>query len=529
MNLKTTTKLRQLLTSPQLEFMMEAHNGLSAKLVEEAGFKAIWGSGLTLSASLGVRDNNEASWTQVMDVLEFMSDAVNIPILLDGDTGYGNFNNMRRLVKKLEQRHIAGVCIEDKLFPKTNSFISGPQPLASIEEFTGKIKAAKDTQVDSDFVVVARTEAFISGWGVDEAIKRAWAYQEAGADAILVHSKKSTPEDIELFMKQGNTRCPIIIVPTTYYSTPTERFQELSISVVIWANHTLRAAIPAMRSVLAKIYQEKSLHNIEDKISSVKDIFHLQGMDELKQAEAKYLDSRKTKGIVLAAGQGKELGELTQKIPKTLLLLQNSTILDTIINGMHHVNITDITVVRGFKKELIQGETFNTVDNPEFESTKDLYSLYLARHLLTDSVMITYGDNVFRKYVLTTLIESKGDIKIVVDADNASSKLYDYVTCSQPYSNDFFNQDITLKKIQHGHSDAAAHGIWPGILMVEKNKLSCIKEALETLSKTPHFKMLSVVDLIQYLSQKETITVIYTKGGWVGVNDVDDFKQARGF
>src|SRR5512137_3037256 len=124
------SRLRRMLASGGLEFIMEAHNGLSAKIVEEAGFKGIWASGLTTSASLGVRDNNEASWTQVLEVLEFMSDATSIPILVDGDTGYGNFNNARRLVRKLEQRGIAGVCVEDKLFPKTNSFISGEsQPL----------------------------------------------------------------------------------------------------------------------------------------------------------------------------------------------------------------------------------------------------------------------------------------------------------------------------------------------------------------------------------------------------------------
>jgi phosphoenolpyruvate phosphomutase len=114
-----------MLVSDELEFMMEAHNGLSARIVREAGFKGIWASGLAISAQFGVRDNNEASWTQVVDNLEFMADASDLPILLDGDTGYGNFNNVRRLVRKLEQRGIAGVCIEDKIFPKTNSFIGG--------------------------------------------------------------------------------------------------------------------------------------------------------------------------------------------------------------------------------------------------------------------------------------------------------------------------------------------------------------------------------------------------------------------
>src|SRR3712207_6986805 len=107
-----------------------------------------------------------------------MSDATNVPILLDADTGYGNFNNMRRLVKKLEQRGVAAVCVEDKLFPKTNSFINSErQPLADMAEFAGKIKAVKEAQADPDFCVVARLEAFIAGWGLDEMLRRAEAYR----------------------------------------------------------------------------------------------------------------------------------------------------------------------------------------------------------------------------------------------------------------------------------------------------------------------------------------------------------------
>lgn len=201
-----------MLNSNQLEYIMEAHNGLSAKIVQEAGFKGIWGSGLSISAQLGVRDSNEASWTQVLDVCEFMSDNTDVPILLDADTGYGNFNNARRLVKKLEQRQIAGACIEDKLFPKTNSLLDKrSQPLADIEEFSLKIKAMKETQQDPDFCVVARVEAFIAGWPLDEALRRAEAYRNAGADAILMHSKKSDPSDIEAFMKAWKNQVIIII------------------------------------------------------------------------------------------------------------------------------------------------------------------------------------------------------------------------------------------------------------------------------------------------------------------------------
>jgi phosphoenolpyruvate phosphomutase len=288
--LRKTTQLKQLLQSDQLEFIMEAHNGLSARIVEEAGFKGIWGSGLSLSASLGVRDNNEASWTQVLDVMEFMSDATSIPILLDADTGYGNFNNVRRLVRKLEQRNIAGMCIEDKLFPKTNSFInSEQQPLADVQEFAGKIKAAKDTQQDLDFCVVARVESLIAGWDLEEALRRADAYASAGADAILMHSKRKTADQILAFMQEWRDRCPVVIVPTTYYNTPTATYEQAGVSLVIWANHLLRASIKAMQQTAAQIHQEQSISSIEGQVVSVKEIFRLQNAAELEEAEGRYL------------------------------------------------------------------------------------------------------------------------------------------------------------------------------------------------------------------------------------------------
>ena len=176
------TALKNLILSDQLAFLMEAHNGISAKIVEEAGFQAIWASGLAMSAAMGVRDSNEASWTQVLETAEFMSDTTDVPILLDGDTGYGNFNNVRRLVKKLHQRGIAGVCLEDKEFPKRNSFIcENNQQLVSINEFSNKIKAALDTIGHTDFCIVARTEAFIYSNSTTEVLDRAKAYQEAGS------------------------------------------------------------------------------------------------------------------------------------------------------------------------------------------------------------------------------------------------------------------------------------------------------------------------------------------------------------
>lgn len=283
--------LKGMFQSKELSYLMEAHSGLSARIVEETGFKAIWGSGLSMSAMMGLRDNNEASWTQVCDILEQMSDVTSIPILVDADTGYGNFNNARKLVNKLERIGIAGACIEDKLFPKTNSLLDerSAQPLADVKEFALKIQAMKDTQTDPNFCVVARVESFIAGWPLEEALKRATAYSEAGADAVLIHSKKSDPSDIEAFMAHWKKDTPVVIVPTNYPKTPVSRFQELGISSIIWANHNVRASIAAMQATSKKIFEEQSLINASKDIATVKEIFRLQNQQEYLDAEEKYL------------------------------------------------------------------------------------------------------------------------------------------------------------------------------------------------------------------------------------------------
>ena len=287
---RKTTRLRGLLQGPSLSFLMEAHNGLSARIAEEAGFPGVWASGLSIAASLGLRDNNEASWTQVLDVVEFMSDATRVPILLDGDTGFGNFNSVRRLIRKLEQRGVAGVCLEDKLFPKTNSFLKGTaQPLAEVEEFCGKIRAAKDTQHCPDFVVVARVESFIAGWGLGEALRRAKAYHQAGADAILIHSARSHPGEILSFKREWGDRLPVVIVPTKYYTTPTQVFRDAGFSLVIWANHLMRSALASMQRTAREIFTRESLHTVEPAVAPLDEVFRLQDAAELEQAERRYL------------------------------------------------------------------------------------------------------------------------------------------------------------------------------------------------------------------------------------------------
>ena len=286
----STNTLLDLIDSPRLEFLMEAHNGLSARIVEEAGFGGIWASGLSISASLGVRDCNEASWTQVLEVIEFMHDAAPAtPILMDGDSGFGNFNNARRLVRKLVQRGVAGICVEDKVFPKRNSFIGGDQALAGIDEFSGKIRAMKDIQESPDFCVIARLEGFIAGLGLEEVLERAHAYAGAGADAILVHSKRTDASEILAFAGAWDGSRPLVIVPTTYGDTPAGVFADAGISLVIWANHLMRASHRTMQDVARKIHARQNLDEVENEVVPLSEVFRCHRYGELREAEDRYL------------------------------------------------------------------------------------------------------------------------------------------------------------------------------------------------------------------------------------------------
>ena len=538
--MRKTTQLKKLLHSGQLEFLMEAHNGLSAKIVEEGGFKGIWASGLSISAQLGVRDNNEASWTQVLEVVEFMSDATSIPILLDGDTGYGNFNNMQRLVRKLEQRDVAGVCIEDKLFPKTNSFINGSaQPLADVEEFCGKIKAAKDAQQDPDFVVVARVEAFIAGWGLSEALRRAEAYAAAGADAILIHSKRRVADEVIAFKKQWKNRCPVVIVPTTYYATPTEVFRDCEFSIAIWANQLLRSSVTSMQRAVKQITRDESLHSIEDRIIPVSEVFRLQGAAALLEAERRYLPQNdgQAQALILAASRGIELGDYTDHKPKCMLEFQGKPLLQQIADTCRAVNIKDITVVRGYKKETIQLPNLQYADNDQYEHTGELVSLRKGLESLPQSsgdLVITYGDVLVKRYVLQLLQEMKDDFVVVIDTESERHTHLvrpDYASCSIAHGKQAFYDHVSLKKIRKDLSDEELCGIWTGLFKVSESGLEMLKKALHQLMQEEEMHERGrMPDLINRLvGQGHTIRVMYISGHWLDVDEIKDMIQAAQF
>ena len=284
-------KLRELLTTQKLTKIVGAHNGLSAKLVERAGFDGVWASGLEISASYGIPDASLISMNQFLEAARSMNEVIDIPIVADCDTGYGNAMNVIYLVKRYEEAGIAGVSIEEKKFPKDNSLLAGGrQELLRVEEFEGKIEAAKSAQKSSDFMVIARVEALIAGWGQEEAQMRAHRYAEAGADAILIHSKDSDPAEIIEFVSNWDLDVPLVLVPTNYPSLKEKDIEALGkVKMVIYANHGLRAAIKGMETIFTKIKSDGGIDDLTELIDPVSYVFEIQGVPEMKERERKYL------------------------------------------------------------------------------------------------------------------------------------------------------------------------------------------------------------------------------------------------
>ncbi len=529
-------QLRDLLQSNSVAVLMEAHNGLSAKLAQEAGFEALWGSGLAISAALGVRDNNEASWTQVLEVLEFMADASGLPLLLDGDTGYGNFNNVRRLVKKLEQRNVAGVCLEDKLFPKTNSFIDGDrQALADTAEFCGKLHAAKDTQQDPDFVVVARTEAFIAGWGLDEALARATAYAEAGADVILVHSKRKDSNDITAFMKHWDNRVPIIIVPTMYPSEPIANFVRTGVSNFIFANQSVRTVVTALQRNLSMLRNTLDLMSIENDIVPVSEIFRLQDVQELKKSEARYLPAcgvaKEVSAVVLAASKG-DFGDLVQSRPKAMLPLRGKPILGWHADAFRRQSIRRISVVRGYCKEAVDLPDIRYFDNDAYATTGEVASLHAARDALEGDIVIAYGDIVFDDFILRNLLSQTAEINIAVDGGWKLRKRLDArrdLVVTEGEHDPLELGWCRLAQIGQDASSDAATGEWIGLLFLRAAGTDRLVKLLDELAaaNSPEFLTGDLSYLFNSLVDAgEVVNVVHTFGHWFDLDDRKDLVRA---
>ena len=292
-------KLREIIEKNAILKVGGAFDAMSAKLVEINGFDAVWAGSFAISATHAVPDASIMTMTEFLQVSKNMVDACQIPIIADCDTGFGGPTNVSHLVTQYEKSGIAGISIEDKIFPKQNSLLeNGKHELLSEKDFVAKIIAGGKAKNDKNFMIIARTEALIAGMGVDEAIKRANAYENAGADAILIHSKSKTADEIFEFCNLWKGKIPLVVVPTSYGSVKINELISHKIKMVIYANQSLRIAHKSMSRLLEKLKNAQSLDEVSDDLSSMEEIFELQKMFDVKLQEKDIEEKLKKLGYI---------------------------------------------------------------------------------------------------------------------------------------------------------------------------------------------------------------------------------------
>ncbi|MCC2640841.1 MAG: pepM [Nitrospira sp.] len=547
-------KLRQLLARPGIIKAVGAHDALSAKLIERAGFDAIWASGFAISASLKcIPDASFIDSSEQLGVERRMGETVSIPIIADCDTGYGNALNVMRTVNDRERAGVAAICIEDNVYPKRCSFYAGVRrELIPLEEHCGKIKAAKATQLYPDFVVIARTEALIAGWGQEEALTRAQAYAEAGADAVLIHSKSPTFDELKAVAKAWSGRVPLVVVPTIFDQVTTAELEDAGFKIVIYANQMVRASIRAMRDTLTVIMKDTRPGSVNDQIVKLKEVYEIVGVPRMEQDERKFLPvgSEKITAIVAAAGFEKQLLPLIADKPKCLLDIKGKTILERQVAALNECDIKEIALVRGYKKETITLPNIRYYDNDRYEETGELFSLFCAENEMKGRTIVLYGDIIFETAILEKLLKSPADISLVVDVAWSDQQAKgqepairpDLVSLNPPPGKNYLSRFVmpegesTITRIGREVSGESAHGEFIGMAMFSENGIKAFSDCYhrsmeryktEGFHEAGAFTKASLTDLLQELIDSgHSVAAVPVYKGWMEVDSFEEYQKA---
>lgn len=545
-------RLRELLRRPQATLLVGAHNGLTAKLAEEAGFDGVWAGGFEINAARALPDASVLSMAEHLAVTSEINDATTLPVVADCDNGFGNAINVMRLVREAEKAGIAGISIEDNVFPKRCSFYAAvKRDLESVDEFVGKIRAAKQTQKSPDFVVIARTEAFIAGWGLEEALKRGRAYAEAGADLVLVHSKLPTPDEVKAFAARWDRPIPLAVVPTIFKHVTAKELYESGYRLVIFANQGIRAAVKAVRETLGELREKQYPAAVDGRIAPLEEIYKLVGVDELQSQEKQFLPAAqaKTTAVIVAAGVGfeRELMPLIKDRPKALWEVGGKTILERQVERLRVHGITDVVVVRGYKKEAFpQLSGVRYADNDRYAETHNLASLFSAEPALEGRVLVLYGDILFDSSILDRLLRTAADIALVVD--HAWRESYErgtlhpvshpelVITQNSPlFRNRFIPSADGNRVVRIGRAiePGQAHAEFIGLALFSPRGTKILRDTYHRLAKSysqhpfheaSRFDQASLADLIQeLLDQGLPVTAVDIYKGWMEVDTYEDY------
>ena len=529
---------------------IEAHSGLSGLIVESSGFDAIWESSLTDSASKGLPDasivGNEGRLHTINEILNVTTK----PMIVDGDTG-GDSDNFRFLVKRLERLGVSAVIIEDKVFPKRNSF--GGTDASSMEDpelFSKKIVAGRNARARDDFLIIARLESLVAGIGMNDTVLRAEKYMRAGADGIMIHSKLKNPEEIITFSKKFKVLCEklnkrpfLISVPTTYNSIKDSELKDLGFNIVIHANHLLRASFEAMSETASKIIDSDRSKEVDDQIVSVKKVFSIVGYDKIVERESEKNDLDDLNVIIPSAGDSKEFDNTS----KSFLQINDFPLIQHQIESIHKAGLDKIVVItpqnnNDFK--IFEKNGVNLCKTNSSKSNQLFKSLLSARESMENGFLIIFGDIIFNEELLISLINSDKDIVLGIDNSykfhkhNQDKKL-DLIITEESSETKFRSLNTNslerITNIGKSISINEADGEFIGMGYFSKSaaqKLLKIVDELNESSNKFHeaksFETADLTDVIQELIDRgNEVFARRTYKGWIEIHSMDDVKQAQ--
>ena len=547
----SSRSLKRLLAERPQVVAAGAHDALSARLVEQAGFDAIWASGFGLSAVRAVPDASILTMSETLEATRAMVEATSIPIIADCDTGFGNAINVMRTVADFEAAGVAAISIEDNVFPKRCSFYAGvARELVPAEEHARKVAAAKAAQRSDDFVVIARTEALIAGWGKEEALSRARAYADAGADAILIHSKHPDLSELAEVAAAWDRPVPLVSVPTTYIGASFEELERAGFKLVIYANQALRASLDAMKDALRALRSGEAAA-LEKRIAPLEDVYAQVGVSDLKKNEALYLlpGGFDCSAVILAAGDDGALGELTRDRPKSMLDIKGKTILERQVEALNTAGVKDIAVVRGHQKAAIHYPNLRYYDNEHWATTGEVASLMTAEDELRGPVLCLYGDVIFDDAILGRLLRAQGDVVIAVDRafyDNVRAgngalpeRPHDLVVTGEPPVSGYrfvpSSSGVAIERIGRTLPPADAHGEFIGLALLSERGAKLVREVHAELARTHRGRFheaeslsrAALTDLLQELIDRgHTVTCVDVYKGWMEVDTFEDYRRA---
>jgi len=549
--------LKKLIEEKGFVRLIEVHNGLSALIAQMCSVKkeenvieydGFWESSFTDSASKGIPDAEIVGYDSRLVTIDEILNVTSKPMIIDGDTG-GSAAQFEYLVRKLGRLGVSGIIIEDKMFPKRNSLDKdAKQILEDPEVFSQKIQRGQEVKLGEDFFIIARIESLIAGRSLNDAVSRARQYIIAGADGIMIHSKKDTPNDILSFASEYEKICielkrrPILVcVPTTYNLITDKELHDHGFNVIIHANQMLRAAHKSMKKVSEVMLRNDRGFEAEALCSPVSEVFSDVGFIRIKEQDKKYMKEQQIWVIIPAAGKDPNFPEF----PKSLVEIHGKHLLDYQIEVIKSANLKNIALVRGYKGNLFHCDDIRYFENSTFDKTYTVHSLFQAESVMENGFILIFSDILFNDDIIKSLFRTKEDIVLVVDNSyqyhkHEIDKKLDLVVSKTKVSSYYrtlhptgTNEIVRIgKDIKKDDADyefiGMAYFSAQGANILKKVYHDCLENQHGRFHEATSFDQADITDIIQEIIDRGfMVNALEVYKGWMEIHNSKDMKIAE--